>query len=118
LIGVTSGAPSWKNIRTAYADSIDYGGVGTYVFGYYRGLGVTHNTGYAGSSIEPAGIWADTSGGTDDSQVGAGFAADVASSVGFTKGAAALSGTWLSMGRVNNTTASTYSRLTLFVRTV
>jgi hypothetical protein len=29
-----------------------------------------------------------------------------------------LSGTWLVMGRVNNTSASTYSRLTLFVRTV
>jgi hypothetical protein len=97
---------------------MDYGGVGTYVFGYYRGTGITNNTGIAGSSIEPAGIWADASGGTDDSQVGAGFAADVASSVGFTKGGAALSGTWAVMGRVNNTSASTYSRLTLFVRTV
>lgn len=83
--------------------STTYGAVGTYVVAYYDpGGGITENTTYAGSSLEPAGF-----------TVGV-FSDDGSGSANGTKGGAALSGTWRSMGRANAGTR----QITLFVRTV
>jgi hypothetical protein len=90
----------------AGAASLAYGDIGTYVFGYYGGTGITENTTVAGSTIEPAGVYS-TSTLTDDSGLVTAF---------LSKGGSALSGTWRVMGRVNTTSGSTYARLTLFLR--
>ena len=86
--------------------ALGYGAVGTYVLGYMRAAGITDNSTYAGSSIEPAGVGSGASALSDDSEAAAFYQ----------KGGAALSGTWRAMGRVNATGGSTWNRITLFLR--
>jgi len=88
--------------------ALAYGAVGTYVFGYMRATGITDNSTYAGSSIEPAGIGSGAGALSDDGE----------EATYLSKGGSALSGTWRAMGRHNVTSGSTWNRATLFLRTV
>jgi hypothetical protein len=85
--------------------ALSYGAVGTYVMGYVYNTGVTEGDTYSGSDIYPAGHIALTSVG-QDTQWG----------IDGTKGGSVLSGTWKSMGRVNSSSGSLRSRVTLFLR--
>ena len=82
-----------------------FGAIGTYVMAYYGGAGITEGTIVAGSSLQPAGMYA-VSLLTDDLGLDGGV----------TKGGTALSGNWRLMGRVNLTSGSSYSRVSLFLR--
>ena len=105
-------APEWSDASipdygTGNA-ALSYGGIGTYVMGYVGTTGITENTTIAGSSIEPAGVYGSAT-IADDGTIGG-------ASGGLTKGGSAMSGTWRIMGRVNNTSGSIYTRVTLFLR--
>ena len=110
----TTGTTGAQGVQGPTGSSDTYNGVGSYVFGSLGGnagyLGFTHNASIAGADIEPGGVFYPGAITADDSIQTVGM--------GITKGGAVLSGTWRSMGRVNNTAASSYARLTLFVRTV
>jgi hypothetical protein len=88
--------------------ALAYGGIGTYVMGYISNNGVTENTNYAGSSIEPAGV----ANGNSTTAI----ADDAEGTPFYTKGGSALSGTWRAMGRANNDSGSARDRVTLFLR--
>jgi len=83
-----------------------YGAVGSYIVGYIYNVGIIENTNYAGSLIEPAGFSGSTVSIADDAQ----------SAESMTKGGAALTGTWKSLGRSNCNPGSNFGRSTLFQR--
>jgi hypothetical protein len=88
--------------------STTYGAVGTYVFGYIGGVGITESQTYSGSVIYPAGLFSIYLTSSDNSSTGE-----------TARGGTALSGTWRVMGRNNSDSANaSKSRITLFVRTV
>lgn len=85
--------------------ALSYGAVGTYVLGYIYNTSVTEGSTYAGSDISPAGHVA-LSAVTADAQAG----------MDATRGSSTLSGTWRAMGRVNSSSGSSRTRITLFLR--
>lgn len=97
-------APEWKD---ASGSIPAYGAIGSYIMGSIRNTGVTDNSNYSGSSIQPSGF----AGGS-----GSASADDTSRSSDMVKGGTALSGTWRSMGRVNNSSGTNYDRSTLFMR--
>lgn len=99
-------APEWGDALGTQIAALAYGAIGTYVFGYIRNNGVTEDTNYAGSDIEPGGL----------NGQGTAMADDTASSgVGIHKGGSVLAGTWRAMGR-SNLAGSPLTRWTLFLR--
>lgn len=102
-------ATTVTNLKAAgLGTSTTYDDVGTYVWGLLFTASVANNSTYAGSSIKPAGIYANYPSASlpDD---------DIAVNEGLTKGGSALSGTWRAMGRVVYN-GNTVARATLFVR--
>lgn len=99
--GLAAGIP-------ALTGALAYGGIGTYVFGYMGNSGITDNTTYSGSSIEPAGVHGSSGGAISDDAQSPGAT--------ITKGGSALSGTWRAMGRSNAESGTTRPRATLFLR--
>ncbi len=95
------------NFDSATVGSTAYGAVGTYVWGYFSGTGITEGSTKAGSSITPAGDFYYLTSLAGD----AGNASFL-----HTQGGSALSGTWRAMGRTMNSSTSTFTRFTLFVR--
>jgi hypothetical protein len=90
--------------------STTYGAVGTYVMAAYGGQS-TFNLTVAGSDLSPSGIYCPTAIGSMEY-----YGTYVAESV---KSASTLSGTWRIMGDViGYSTSASFSRITLFVRTV
>jgi len=100
-------APTSAQVGTATA-GLAYGAVGSYIFGAIVGNGtllITENTDYAGSSINPGGVFSNQTG------------ADIVSTEGSSlRGATTLSGTWRSMGRARSTATTTRTFTTLFLR--
>ena len=94
---------------TGVGASTTWDAVGTYAFLHLGAGSITESTTYAGSDLTPAGIGA---GGASI------VAADTDGAGNLTRGATVVSGTWRAMGRVNYSSGSVRSRLTLFVRTV
>jgi hypothetical protein len=93
----------------AAAASTDYGAIGTYAFLAKRGTGeVLAGTTYPGSDLVPAGVYVTSS--IADNAVGTGSA----SALGV--GSGALSGTWRAMGSFTFSSATNYTRATIFVR--
>jgi hypothetical protein len=86
--------------------ALDYGAVGTYVFGYIASTGITEDGTYSGSSIYPAGLYNVNTVAADTTPSG----------ITFHRGSSALSGTWRAMGRSNFNSSGTTSRVTLFLR--
>lgn len=85
------------------------GAIGSYVWAYRFGTGITAGSTYAGSTLEPAGAnGAETVAIADD-------AASTAT-VNLTKGGAALTGTWRAVGQSNIASASNTGRYCLFLR--
>lgn len=84
--------------------ALDYGAVGTYVYGYIATSSVSAGSTYSGSSIYPAGGHA-----TAAISAGGGVTAY------YSRGSNALSGTWRAMGESALTSSSPY-KLTLFLR--
>lgn len=86
--------------------ALSYGAVGTYVFGYIGGTGITEDGTYSGSSINPAGLYNLNTASADA----------VPSGTALVRGSSTLSGTWRAMGRSNVNSGGTTSRVTLFLR--
>jgi hypothetical protein len=101
-------APTWQTLTTLYSEKATYGSLGSYVFAFYGGQGLTQNSSILGSDLEPAGVGHPNVMSSDDAQETLGLY--------ITKGGAALSGTWRSMGRENYDSGVNNSRLTLFLR--
>jgi hypothetical protein len=100
-------APTSAQVGTATA-GLAYGAVGSYIFGAIVGNGtllITENTDYAGSSINPGGVFSNQTGADTVSTEGASL-----------RGATTLSGTWRSMGRARSTVTTTRTLTTLFLR--
>ena len=104
--GVTDQQLSTSSVRIKYAETIAAGGIGSYVFGFTRNLGIILGETVPGSGIEAAGL--DFSSTLSDDNIQAAYA---------TKGGATLSGSWMVMGRTYYDPTTTRSRLTLFLRT-
>jgi hypothetical protein len=106
-IAALAPAPTSAQVGTATA-GLAYGAVGSYIFGAIVGNGtllITEDTNYAGSSINPGGVFSNQTG------------ADIVSSEGASlRGATTLSGTWRSMGRARSTATSIRTFTTLFLR--
>jgi len=89
--------------------ALAYGAIGTYVWAYRFGTGITAGATYAGSTLEPAGHnGAEASAIADDS--------NSTTPINFTKGGAALTGTWRAMSQSNITGGSNLGRYALFLR--
>jgi hypothetical protein len=108
-----SGAPTIPGAADILASvaAAAYGAVGTHLFAYRYGTGITEGSIYAGSELFPAGheyIDSTSSNGADQ----------LLSGTALTRGASALSGSWRAMGRVrsNNAPSTNRSRYTLFLR--
>lgn len=86
--------------------ALSYGAVGTYVLGYIGGTGITEGDTYSGSSINPAGMYNSNTVSADA----------LPSGTALVRGSSTLSGTWRAMGRSNNNSGGTTSRVTLFLR--
>lgn len=84
--------------------ALSYGAVGTYVWAYYTGGGLTEGSTYSGSSLNPAGGHLGV----------ASFPADNGGTAYWSRGADTLSGTWRAMSRDN--LAGSYARFGLFLR--
>ncbi len=84
--------------------ALSYGAVGTYVWAYYTGGGLTEGSTYSGSSLNPAGGHLGVSSLT----------ADAGGQAYWSRGSDTLSGTWRSMSRDN--LSGSYARFGLFLR--
>jgi hypothetical protein len=108
-----SGAPAIPTASEIMATvaAAAYGAVGTHVYAYRYGTGITEGSVHAGSGLYPAGheyIDSTTANGADD----------LLSGTALTRGATALAGSWRLMGRVraNNAASNNRSRYGLFLR--
>jgi len=84
--------------------ALDYGAVGTYVWAYYTGGGLTEGSTYSGSSLNPAGGHLGVSS----------LPADAGGQAYWSRGSDTLSGTWRAMSRDN--LSGSYARFGLFLR--
>ena len=90
--------------------STTYGAVGTYIFGDMSTSGITENSTYSGSSIQPAGVGLIPHTNSFDAPNDSGAYGSY-----WTKGGGTLSGTWRAMGR-HRANSGSRNRITLFVR--